>query len=245
MRVLPTAARGKGERKMPELLGIPSALLLCVVLGYLLGSVNTSIIVTRIFQNGADIREQGSGNAGMTNVIRTVGKKAGAITFAGDFLKCVLACLLARLTLSLLGSYDTGESLQYAMYLTGAACVFGHIFPVFFGFRGGKAVATSSAMMLMTDWRVFLLILATFLLIFLWKRVISLASVICAVLYPVYTFILTCFVDHGTAFPILPYFAKRFTLIALGVGLLVLWKHRSNIKRLIKGEEKPITAKQK
>ena len=233
---------------LPSPWGSAVATALCMLLGYLLGSVNTGILVTRAVQR-RDIREQGSGNAGMTNVIRTVGKKAGAVTFVGDFLKCVLACLLAlaitRLAAGTPFALYTSEA-RGLLYRVGAACVVGHMYPVFFRFRGGKGVVTASAMMLMTDWRVFLLILGTFLLIFLWRRIISLASVVCAALYPAYVFLLAYFADaSGGGLPGPLGIGGDFQpfLCALLVGLLCLWKHRSNIQRLRKGEEKPITAK--
>lgn len=216
------------------LLLFPVSLALCALMGYFLGSVNSGILVTRAFQNGADIREQGSGNAGMTNVIRTVGKKAGALTFAGDFLKCVLACGLAALFAHfVLHVPFFSDRMRLVMYLTGAACVIGHMFPVFFGFRGGKGIATANALMLMSDWRIFLLIWATFLLVFAVRRIISLSSVVCAAMYPVYAAILYFAVDRT------PY-AWAFFGFSLFVGVLVLWRHRANIARLLRGEEKPL-----
>ena len=224
---------------MSPALGTGAAVLLCMVLGYLLGSVNTGILITKAVQH-RDIRAQGSGNAGMTNVIRTVGKKAGVLTFVGDFLKCVLACLLALTIMHFAAGWSfalyTPESRQL-LYPVGAACVVGHMYPLYFKFQGGKGVVTASAMMLMADWRVFLLILATFLLLALWKRIISLGSVVCAALFPVYALLL-----YGPVEGFQPNW-WRLVLYALLVGLLCLWKHRGNIQRLLKGEEKPLTSK--
>lgn len=226
---------------MPASQGQSIAILICMVIGYLLGSINTGILITKAVQH-RDIRTQGSGNAGMTNVIRTVGKKAGVFTFVGDFLKCVVACLLALAILHFAAGQAfalyTPEA-RRLLYPVGAACFVGHLFPLYFKFKGGKGVVTASAMMLMTDWRVFLLILATFLVLALWKRIISLGSVVCAVMYPVYALLLYGPVDG---------FADgwwRLVLYALLVGLLCLIKHRSNIKRLLSGEEKPLTSKKK
>ncbi len=218
-------------------------LLLCAVVGYLLGSINWAIILTRLFKNKEDIRTQGSGNAGMTNVLRSVGKAPAALTFVGDFLKCVFACLIAWGVMALFGF--SGFYINLGRLAAGVACVLGHAFPLYYGFRGGKCIVTSSAMILMTDWRVFLLIIATFLIVFLAKKIISLGSVVCAALYPIYTFLFEIVIDfrgHGL------YSLKYHLIVILAtlfVGILVLFCHRANIGRLLRGEEKPITAKKK
>lgn len=229
------------------------ALVLSAAVGYLLGSINWGIILTRLFHQG-DIRTYGSGNAGMTNVLRSVGKLPALLTFIGDFVKCVAAVLLAGLFIHLLGPRDAAiypELWKYAQLAAGTACVLGHIYPVFFGFRGGKGIVTAAAMIALLDWRVFLLILATFGLVFLLSKfIISLASVVCAALYPVYTFLIAFFFDFagsplsGNAGRSLPYLVC-VTLAALFIGGLVLIKHRANIGRLLRGEEKPIVPKKK
>ncbi|MCI9552505.1 MAG: acyl-phosphate glycerol 3-phosphate acyltransferase, partial [Acutalibacter sp.] len=136
------------------------------------------------------------------------------------------------------------ELLQAGRYLAGAACVLGHIFPVYYGFRGGKGIVAAAAMILLVDWRVFLLVIGTFLLLFIWKRIISLASVVCAGVYPVYTFLMVFFADFGGGRCTLGYLLF-VTGAALFIGVLVLWKHRANIGRLARGEEKPIIGKGK
>lgn len=218
------------------------AMALAAVAGYLLGSVNWSIILTWFFKNKEDIRKYGSGNAGMTNVLRSVGKVPAALTFAGDFLKCVAAVLLSQAFLALagqLGAAVTPELYSVGKYMAGVACVLGHIFPVFYGFRGGKGVVTSAAMIALTDWRVFLLVLLTFALVFIWKRIVSLASVVSAATYPVYAFLLTFFLSYRRDGA--PLWVLLFvTAAALFVGVTVLVKHRSNIGRLLRGEEKPV-----
>lgn len=217
--------------------GLP--LLLCAAAGYLLGSVNSSIILTRLFKNKEDIRDYGSGNAGMTNVLRSVGKLPAALTFVGDFLKCVAAVLLAWGIMSLFG-VEGGEWVKAGQYAAGVACVLGHMFPLYYGFKGGKGIVTSAAMIALLDWRVFLLIISTFLIVFIWKRIISLASIVCAALYPVYTFLVLFFLDYSKRECALLYLAS-VTAVALFIGGIVLWKHRSNIGRLRRGEERPIT----
>ena len=170
------------------------ALVFTAVAGYLLGSINWSIILTWFFKNKEDIREYGSGNAGMTNVLRSVGKLPAVLTFVGDFLKCVVALLLSQAFVALLAP-ESVEFYDVARYVAGVACVLGHIFPIYYGFRGGKGVVTSAAMIALTDWRVFLLVLLTFAIVFASKRIVSLASVVCAALYPVYTFLFLFLVE--------------------------------------------------
>lgn len=209
-------------------------LAICAAVGYLLGSISWSIILTRIFKNNEDIRKQGSGNAGMTNVLRSVGKLPAALTFLGDFLKCVVAVLLSLLIAK---AFALPENwLSVAKYAAGVACVLGHIFPLYYGFKGGKGIVTAAAMIAMTDWRVFILVLATFLAVFIAKRIVSLASIVCAAMYPVYTLVITA--AFGSA-----HSAKYLvfaTVCAAFVGGIVLFRHRSNIQRLKKGEEKPV-----
>lgn len=223
-------------------------LVLSAAAGYLLGSINWSIILTRLFKQKEDIRKYGSGNAGMTNVLRTVGKGPAVLTFVGDFLKCVAAVLLAYLIMTLFlfwFGFPGGEVVRVGQYIAGVACVLGHIFPIYYGFKGGKGVVASAAMIAILDWRVFLLVIGTFLLMFVWKRIVSFASVVCAALYPVYAFLITFFFDFSGG-PLAGeegcslYYLLFVTAAALFIGGTVLLKHRSNIGRLRRGEEKPV-----
>ena len=193
--------------------------------------------MTWFFKNKEDIREYGSGNAGMTNVLRSVGKLPAVLTFVGDFLKCVVALLLSQAFVALLAP-ESVEFYDVARYVAGVACVLGHIFPIYYGFRGGKGVVTSAAMIALTDWRVFLLVLLTFAIVFAIKRIVSLASVVCAALYPVYTFLFLFLVEfegsplpnHGTHSMAYLLFA---TAASLFIGLTVIVKHKANIGRLL------------
>lgn len=130
-------------------------------------------------------------------------------------------------------------------YLAGTFCILGHSYPLYFGFKGGKGVVTAAALMLTEDWRVFLLILGTFLLVFLISRIISLASITCAAMYAPYTFLATFVLDRirfGNQLPSMAYVFLS-TGAALMLGLFVIIKHKDNIGRLIRGEEKKIKAK--
>lgn len=185
--------------------------LLCAVGGYLIGSVSVSILLSRLVF-GNDVRAQGSGNAGAANVARVLGFGAGALTFLGDFAKGVLAMWLGNL---LLGSPGT--------CIAGIACLLGHCFPVYFHFKGGKAVSTGAAVALMLDWRLLLVAVAAFALAALLFRTASVSSMTAAVAVA----ICAPFLTHDAALLTLSTFA----------ALLVLVMHRANIRRLINGTE--------
>ena len=226
------------------------ATLLTAIVGYLLGSRSFSIIFTKIFAK-TDIRAHGSGNAGATNVLRTVGKRAAALTFVFDFLKAVVAVILGRIIFqSIASTQGIDQALvilgKYGAYIGGTAAFIGHLYPLYFGFRGGKGVITSAALGLLIDWRLFLVELALFVAIFLWKKTISLASVIIASTYPLVTFLITYFIDHKhyVKYGGVPYSVNYVivTTVTLAIiGWTIVWKHRENIKRLIAGTEKPIS----
>ncbi len=221
-----------------------------VVVGYLLGSINFSIIVTNIYIR-KDIRNFGSGNAGATNVLRSVGKVPALLTFAGDFAKQVAAILIGRLIFTgmLPQAIDNLDILlRYASYLAGISCFLGHIFPLFFRFRGGKGVTTAAAMMLLIDWRVFLIEFAVFVIVMLCTRIVSLGSVICGILYPVTTFLVAYFVDyrkviHTSDAPYTLTYVIIATVFAALVGIIMVVKHRANIVRILQGTEQPIRSK--
>ena len=194
-----------------------SATILFVIFGYLAGSVSTAIIVCRIM-GLPDPRSEGSRNPGATNVLRFGGKKAAAITLAGDFLKGVLPVLLARLA----GLEETGVA------LTALAAFLGHLYPLFFGFEGGKGVATAFGAMLGLSWPVALAALATWLFMASVVRISSLSALTAAALTPLFA---VWFGSPGV----------YLGAILAMVGLLV-WRHRSNIRQLLAGTEGKIGA---
>ncbi len=192
---------------------------LYVFVPYLLGSINTAMVVSKVMYHD-DIRKYGSGNAGFTNVMRTYGKKAAFITFAGDILKTVAAILIGWCTLGYLTAY-----------IAGFACFLGHIFPVYYRFRGGKGILCLTAVLLMLDWRIFLILLVIFAILVLSTKYISLGSVICSMLFPL-------LLNRMNNTPI-----HMIELIALAMAVVVVIKHWSNLQRLFSGTESKFSFK--
>ena len=198
-------------------------MLLCIAVPYLLGSVNFALVISKVFYHD-DIRKYGSGNAGMTNMLRTYGKGAAAATLLCDMLKSVVSVLF--------GSFLLGTA--FGGYLAGMFCVIGHIFPIFFKFKGGKGVATVAAMILTLDPLCFLILAVIFLLLVAATRYVSLGSVICMMLYPIVTYKRA---THGSiGFPVL------FSFI---VAALIIFMHRGNIERLRNHTENKISFSKK
>lgn len=224
--------------------------LITMVISYLLGSISFSIIFTRIFYHKEDIRTMGSKNAGFTNVLRSAGKVPAILTFIGDFGKCFLAVAIGKWIFTQAAAYVASPFVlvQYGAYLAGFFCLIGHIYPCFFGFRGGKGVLTTAAMVLQIDWRVFLIGLGIFLIVFAISRIVSLGSISFAVLYPGITFCITYFLDYLPTkgqpnSDIFFQYVIVATVFSFLIALVVIVKHRENIKRLLHGTEKRIKSK--
>lgn len=228
-------------------------LILLAAFSYIMGSINFAVVFTKIVKK-QDIRTLGSGNAGFTNVLRCVGVFPAVMTFVFDFLKAVISVLAARLFVSYLpvegvadGSAIKTEYLYYTMFIAGLFCVVGHSFPLFFNFKGGKGVVTTAAMMLIIDWRFLLLVLATFLLVFVLSRIISLGSIIAGLSMGLWNWTVTYFWMYKPSLngtdPLSLTFVTVTTLLAVSVGLFAVIKHKDNIVRILHGEEKKITPK--
>ena len=185
---------------------------LLVPLAYLIGSVSSAIIVCKIM-GLADPRENGSGNPGATNVMRIGGKKAAAITLFGDAMKGLLPVLLARS----LGV----DSLLLSLVVF--AAFLGHLYPLFFAFKGGKGVATSLGVTLGVAWLLGIVVSGTWLLVYKIGKISSLAALVAALLTPLYVWLITGDV----------YLLVTFLLISI----MLLWRHRSNIQRLLAKQE--------
>ena len=201
------------------------ACVLAGVIAYLLGSISFAIIVSRIYAHD-DVRKYGSKNAGMTNILRTYGKMPAFFTLLGDFLKGVLAVVIGRWIFSIFGvtEFDAG-------YLAGFFALLGHLYPIYFGFKGGKGVLTSLGIILVVNPLVFFILLIIFLPVLFITRIVSLVSVTGALLYPFVTLI----VDRCLRKPLLFDF-----LFAALFSVIVIFKHRGNIQRLINGTERRI-----
>ena len=209
-----------------------AAYIIVGLVAYLIGSISFSIIISKKMA-GFDVREKGSGNAGATNMLRSVGKKAAALTLLGDALKGVVAILFAILVGAIAKSSDKSLLVQIA----GILVVVGHTFPVFFGFKGGKGVATSLGVLLMTNWKIGLICLVFALVLMALTRMVSMGSVGAAILFPVLVlFINTNFiVSEGSG----------YFLYSVILAVLVAFNHRSNIQRILNGTENKLSFKKK
>lgn len=212
---------------------------------YLLGSISTSIILSKSIY-GTDIRDSGSGNAGATNMLRTHGKGLAVLTLICDALKGTVAVVLAAWLDAVLtpSAADIALLTPTELFLSGnlkyIAAVFavlGHDFPVFFGFRGGKGVATSLGVALALNWKVGLIVCAFALIIMITSRYVSLGSITAAGVYPfiLFTYRLASGADIGK------YLAEMIMAIVLAV--LLIGKHHSNIRKLMNGTENKLFAK--
>lgn len=192
-------------------------LILTGVIGYLLGSANTSLIVGKFY--GMDVRKHGSGNAGATNTLRTLGKTAAALVGIGDILKGVIACLMGQLI--------TGDA--SGLMLGGVGAIAGHNWPLYFGFKGGKGIFTSFAVVLMMDWKIGLILLGIFVILVAVTRYVSLGSVAGSALFPVFGLVF----NKGI----------QFVVFAFILAVLAVYRHRGNIERLVKGTEAKLGSK--
>ena len=195
------------------------------IIAYLLGSISFSVIFSKKI-GGFDVRTKGSGNAGSTNVLRTVGKKAAVLTLLCDCLKGVVAVLVAVIAGNIAKSVDSALLVQ----LAGIFVVVGHSFPIFFKFKGGKGVATSLGVILIINWRIGLICLVFALLLMILTKFVSLGSVAAAILFPVLTiFIHSNYIVSG-----------NYIIFGIILALFVIYNHRSNINRLLEGKENKI-----
>lgn len=207
---------------------------IAVLIAYLLGSINFAIIFTKAFVH-RDVRDFGSGNAGMTNVLRVVGKKAGILTFICDGLKGFVACLVGRYIFAYLLSTTSNVIFNpvYGAYICGVAVMVGHVLPVFFEFKGGKGVAVSVGIFLVCNPIAIASGLACFILLLLISRIISISSLTATVI----VVSLAMVFDNADAL----FWPQAISAIIMGVIIFV--KHRENIGRLIRGEEKKLAVK--
>lgn len=217
---------------------VKNILLACVLTaagGYLLGSILFGVLISKVMYND-DVRNHGSGNAGMTNVLRTYGKLPAVFTTIGDVGKSVAAVNLGRFIFDALLS-GTGAAWQNPLdpvcgaYLAAIFCMIGHSRPIFFGFKGGKGVLVGAVMLAFFDWRVFVIAFALFILSVVLTKWISLGSILGAVSFPITTWLF--------------YRDPVLTAMAFGMAAAVVFMHRSNIGRILHGTENKFSFKSK
>ncbi len=202
------------------------------IAAYLIGSINFAVIFTKIFIK-RDIRDFGSGNAGTTNVMRVGGFWPGFLTFVCDALKGFVACEIGYLVFDYINKTNAQEWSHaiYGAYICGILCMLGHVFPIFFQFKGGKGVATSVGIFAVCCPIAIILGLAAFAISTLVSKIVSLSSIIATVV--VVALSLTFYDDTALFSP--------QAIPCILMGFVVISKHKDNIKRLIKGEEKKLT----
>lgn len=205
--------------------------IMIAIIAYAIGSISSSVIISKKMA-GFDVREKGSGNAGSTNVLRSVGKGAAALTLICDILKGIVAILIAMILGWIVKEVDKALLVQIAAI----AVVIGHTFPIFFGFKGGKGVATSLGVLLLINWQIGLICLVFALVIMALTRMVSAGSVLAAILFPV----LTLFIgqDHFIV-------AGNYFVFSVIMALIVAFNHRTNISRILNGTENKLSFKKK
>lgn len=190
-------------------------ILIVLAVGYLLGSVLPALIISKML-NGVDIRKYGSGNPGTTNVLRTMGIGPAILVFAIDVLKGVVAALFAKIVIP--------DDVVLGVTLAGFAVICGHNWPLYFGFRGGKAVATSIGVALVATPVITIVVIALALIVLIVTRYMSLTSIVGSILY----------------FLAILIFARDYWFLALIIMVVVIIRHRENIKRLLNGTERKV-----
>ena len=204
--------------------------IIVAVIAYLLGSISFSVIISKKMA-GFDVREKGSGNAGTTNVLRSVGKKAAVITLIFDVLKGVLAVLVAYIAGNIV---KEGVDKALLIQIAGLLVIVGHTFPIFFGFKGGKGIATALGVLLITNWNIGLICLVFALVLMALTKMVSLGSISAAILFPV----LILFMPH-TAYLV----DGNYIIYSILIAVLVVFNHRANVKRLLSGTENKLDFK--
>ncbi len=209
------------------------AILISAVLSYLLGSFNSSILVVRLLKH-QDIREFGSHNAGLTNTLRCFGKGCAALTLVGDLAKGIVAVLLSKGICELLGTGLTAQNdVHFIGYIAGIFAILGHVFPIYYHFKGGKGVLVGVSVFLGIDWKVFLCLIVIFAVVLAISKYVSLGSIIAAACCPVVTFLFQ-FWQRGDLHM---WYLWLNTGLAALMGAWVIYMHRTNIQRLKAGNE--------
>jgi glycerol-3-phosphate acyltransferase PlsY len=206
------------------------AYILVAIIAYLIGSISFSVIVSKKMA-GFDVREKGSGNAGSTNVLRSVGKKAALITLTCDVLKGVVAVLIAFIV----GKFAKNTNPAVLVQIAALFVVVGHTFPIFFNFKGGKGVATSLGIILILNWQIGLICLVFALALIAVTRMVSLGSISAAVLFAVLTLFIR---EHYLV-------SGNYVIFGILLAAFVIYNHRANVQRILAGTENKLSFNKK
>ena len=207
--------------------------ILCLAIGYVFGLFQTGYLYAKLHK--IDIRNYGSGNAGTTNALRVLGKKAGLIVFLGDFFKTVFACLLVRIL------FKGNPSLDMYVLYAGVGVILGHNFPCYLHFKGGKGIASTAGILVAMDWRITLVCAVIFLASVILTRYVSLGSILVVVAFLAQII----FYGLGGSYQVAPENMTEFFCVAAFVTLMAIWRHRANIKRLLSGTENKLWGNKK
>ena len=212
-----------------------TAYIIIAIIAYAIGSINFSVILSRKIA-GFDVREKGSGNAGSTNMLRSVGTKAALLTLICDILKGVVSILIAVILGLIFKESDKALLVQIA----GICVIIGHTFPIFFEFKGGKGVATALGVLLTSNWRLGLICLVFALVLMVLTRMVSVGSIGAAILFPV----LTLFVNmHLLQCNYIVTEGSGYLIYSIILAAIIIFNHRANIQRILSGQENKISFK--
>ena len=219
---------------------------LVIAVSYLLGSINSAIIVSKLIYRD-DVRKYGSGNPGTTNMLRTFGKKAALLTLIGDMLKTAVSILFAGLLFGFhyVGGVSSGDGL---CYVAGLFAILGHVFPIYYKFKGGKGVLCTATMALILSPIALLIVLLVFIATVAWTKYVSLGSVFGGVLYPVvlhgYFNYLGALINPHIPEGEMPFFQNGIiSLVSIIAAILIVWCHRANLQRISDRTENKISFK--
>ncbi|OON98803.1 MAG: acyl-phosphate glycerol 3-phosphate acyltransferase [Epulopiscium sp. Nele67-Bin004] len=191
--------------------------IIALVIGYLLGGIQTAIVYSRL--QGTDIREHGSGNAGSTNILRVFGKKAALTVFIGDLLKAIIAVVVSRMLFP-------EDSIVAGLYAAIGAII-GHSYPMFFGFKGGKGIAVTVGSIYFIDVRIGIIVSIIFLISVYLTKIVSLSSMLLTASIPVFIYLFHRYQPSVT----------EAVILGATISFITIFRHRSNIKRIIEGTE--------
>lgn len=207
------------------------------LISYLLGSCNFSIIVVRLIK-GVDIRTMGSKNAGLTNTLRCAGKGCALLTLIGDLGKGVIAVVLSRLICNQLeAGLSPDNDIHYIGYIAGFFAIIGHVFPLYYGFKGGKGVLVGVSTFIVVDWKLFCILIAIFIVILVISKYVSLSSIIATACCPPIAFLFEWLQGADWTRSLF------YTALSIPMAGLIIWMHRTNIERLKNGTENKLSFK--